>query len=147
MRVHFVPGTGAEVDDTQIEILARLRRQQRLPRHGTTGEQGSIDGLSRDFGGLVYLHWRFSSSLVIPRWPSSPMVAHGGPVSALSSGGLLRRRAPPGDVAHAVSFGVLFVRGPGGDAAGVARSIRDPVLTEDECDGSVQHEQARIEPV
>src|SRR6266478_3473233 len=31
MGVHFVTGTGAEVDDAQIEVVACLRRQQRLP--------------------------------------------------------------------------------------------------------------------
>jgi hypothetical protein len=30
MRVHLVPGPRAEVDDTKVEILAGLRRQQRL---------------------------------------------------------------------------------------------------------------------
>src|SRR2546425_267500 len=57
MGMHFVAGTGAEVDDAQIEILACLRRQQRLPRHGTTREQRSVHGLGRDFGWFVYLHW------------------------------------------------------------------------------------------
>src|SRR3989442_8024153 len=57
MGVHFVPGPGAEVDDAQIEVVACLRRQQRLPRHGTTREQGSVHGLSRDLIGFVYLHW------------------------------------------------------------------------------------------
>src|SRR6266571_2196616 len=35
MGVHLVTGTGAEVDDAQIEVVARLRREQRLPRHRT----------------------------------------------------------------------------------------------------------------
>src|SRR5262245_7329059 len=65
----------------------------------------------------------------------------------LPSGGLTRRRAPPGDEAHAVSFGVLGVHGPGGDAAGVARSILDPFVAEREGHRSVQHQQARVEPV
>src|SRR4029079_5936379 len=39
------------------------------------------------------------------------------------------------------------VHGPGGNAAGVARSIADPVFAEDQCDGSVQHEHARVELV
>src|SRR3989454_7657259 len=57
MSVHFVTRPRAEVDDTQIEVVARLRREQRLPRHRTTGEQGSVHGLSRDLAGFVYLHW------------------------------------------------------------------------------------------
>src|SRR2546426_8907163 len=57
MSVHFVTRTRAEVDHAQIEVVARLRREQRLPRHWTTGEQGSVHGLSRDLAGFVYLHW------------------------------------------------------------------------------------------
>src|SRR5262245_7885 len=65
----------------------------------------------------------------------------------LPSGSLTRRRAPPGDEAHAVSFGVLGVHGPGGNGAGVTRSIRDSLFAEVERDRSVQHQQARVEPV
>src|SRR4029079_10709520 len=79
-----------------------------------------------------------------PRCPTSRRTR---PRRLLSSGFLARHRAPPGNVAHAVSFGVLFVHGPGGNAAGVARSIADPVFAEDQCDGSVQHEHARVELV
>src|SRR5206468_12002612 len=57
VSVHFVTRPRAEVDDTQIEVVARLGREQRLPRHRTTGEQGSVHGLSRDLAGFVYLHW------------------------------------------------------------------------------------------
>ena len=42
MGVHFVPGTGTEVDDTQIKVVAHLRREQRLSRHGTAREQGTV---------------------------------------------------------------------------------------------------------
>ena len=42
MRVHFVPGTGTEIDDTQIKVVAHLRREQRLSRHGTAREQGAV---------------------------------------------------------------------------------------------------------
>src|SRR5262245_18105509 len=42
---------------------------------------------------------------------------------------------------------MLRVHRPGGNAAGVARSIRGPVLAEDERDGSIQHQQAHIERV
>src|SRR5439155_16847076 len=64
MSVHFVTRTRAEVDDAQIEVVARLRREQRLPRHRTTGEQGSVHGLSRDLAGFVYLH----SSILLSRY-------------------------------------------------------------------------------
>ena len=40
MGVHFVPRTGAEVDDGKIKVIAHLRRQQRLSRHGTTVNKG-----------------------------------------------------------------------------------------------------------
>src|SRR5882724_10161103 len=36
MSVHFVTRTRTEVDDAQIEVAARLRREQRLPRHRTS---------------------------------------------------------------------------------------------------------------
>src|SRR5262245_51757035 len=65
----------------------------------------------------------------------------------LVSDHLPRGRAPPGYEANAGGLGVLLVRCPGGDVAGVARPVRDAVLPEDEGDGSVQHEQAGIEPV
>ena len=42
MSVHFVSGTRTEVDDGKIEVIATLRRQQRLPRHVTTREQGTV---------------------------------------------------------------------------------------------------------
>ena len=42
MGVHFVPGTGCEVDDAQIKVVAHLRRDQWLSRHGTAREQGTI---------------------------------------------------------------------------------------------------------
>lgn len=38
MRMHFVPGTGREVDDAQIEVVTHLRREQRLSGHGTARE-------------------------------------------------------------------------------------------------------------
>src|SRR5206468_1269440 len=56
VSVHFVTRPRAEVDDTQIEVVARLGREQRLPRHRTTGEQGSVHGLSWDLARFVYLH-------------------------------------------------------------------------------------------
>src|SRR5437899_6283972 len=56
MSVHLVTRTRAEVDDAQIEVVARLGREQRLPRHRTAGEQGSVHGLSWDLAGFVYLH-------------------------------------------------------------------------------------------
>ena len=43
MGVHFVPGTGTEVDNAQIEVVAHLRREQRLSCHSTAREQGSVD--------------------------------------------------------------------------------------------------------
>ena len=42
MGMHFVAGTGREVDDAQIEVVAHLRREQRLSRHGTAREQGTV---------------------------------------------------------------------------------------------------------
>ena len=42
MRVHFVPGTGTEVDDAQIKVVAHVRCEQRLARHRTTREQGTV---------------------------------------------------------------------------------------------------------
>src|SRR6266508_421180 len=56
MSVHFVTRTGAEVDNAQIEVVARLRREQRLPRHRTTGEQGGVHGLSWDLAGFMHFH-------------------------------------------------------------------------------------------
>jgi hypothetical protein len=38
MGMHFVPGTGSEVDDAQIEIVAHFRREQRLSCHSTARE-------------------------------------------------------------------------------------------------------------
>ena len=43
MGVHFIPSTGCEVDDAQIEVVAHLRREQRLSCHSTAREQGSVD--------------------------------------------------------------------------------------------------------
>src|SRR3989442_12801616 len=65
MSVHFVARTRAEVDDAQIEVVARLGREQRLPCHRTTGEQGSVHGLSWDLAGFVDLH-SFSSQAIVP---------------------------------------------------------------------------------
>src|SRR6266478_4753878 len=56
MSVHLVARTRAEVADAQTEVVARLRREQRLPRHRTTGEQGSVHGLSWDLAGFMHLH-------------------------------------------------------------------------------------------
>src|SRR6266849_7343698 len=106
MGMHFVAGTGAEVDDAQIEILACLRRQQRLPRHGTTREQRSVHGLGRDFGWFVYLHWSILLSgyraYLASRGsvPASQCPCNGasgawsdGPVSAAFAGGAFLRIA------------------------------------------------------
>jgi len=38
MGMHFVPSTGREVDDAQIEVVAHLRREQRLSCHSTARE-------------------------------------------------------------------------------------------------------------
>src|SRR5215475_10895904 len=40
MGVHFVARTGAEVDDTKVEVVIHLRCQQRLSRYWTTGDNG-----------------------------------------------------------------------------------------------------------
>src|SRR5882672_1143175 len=64
VSVHFVTRPSTEVDDAQIEVVARLWREQRLPRHRTAGEQGSVHGLSRDLAGLVYFH----SSILLSRY-------------------------------------------------------------------------------
>src|SRR5262245_31489081 len=69
------------------------------------------------------------------------------PEASLVSSHLPRGRAPSGDETNAGRLGVLLMRCPGGDGAGVARPVRDAVPPEDEGDGSVQHEQASIEPV
>jgi hypothetical protein len=58
MDVQFVPRTGTEVDDGEIEVVAHLWRQQRLSRHGTAREQGTIRWFCRDLIGFDYLHWR-----------------------------------------------------------------------------------------
>src|SRR5919202_4697598 len=59
MGVHFVPGTGCEVDDAQIEVVAHLGREQRLARHGTAREQGAVGWFCGDLVGFDYLrHWR-----------------------------------------------------------------------------------------
>src|SRR5690349_22424541 len=54
--VHLVPGARTEVDDAEVEILAGLRRQERLPGHRATGEQGRVDGFGGNLRGLVDLH-------------------------------------------------------------------------------------------
>jgi hypothetical protein len=54
--VHFVSRTGTEIDDGKIEVIAHLGRQQRLSRHGTAREQGTIRWLRRDRVGFDYLH-------------------------------------------------------------------------------------------
>jgi len=56
MDVHFVPRTSTKVDDGKIEVVATLRRQQRLSRHGTAREQGTIRWFRRDRVGFEYLH-------------------------------------------------------------------------------------------
>src|SRR5262245_12244176 len=52
--VHLVASARAEVDDAEIELVARLGGQQTLTRHVTTGEQGSLDGFSGDLVGLEH---------------------------------------------------------------------------------------------
>jgi hypothetical protein len=56
MDVHFVPRTGTEIDDGKIEVVAHLRRQQRLSRHGTAREQGTIRWFRGNRVGFKYLH-------------------------------------------------------------------------------------------
>jgi hypothetical protein len=53
MRVHFVPGACAKIDDGKVKVVAHLGRQQRLSSHGTpvnkevvTGSAGIASGLS-----------------------------------------------------------------------------------------------------
>src|SRR6266498_5882142 len=60
--VHFVPRTGTEVDDGKIKVVAHLRRQQRLSRHRTTCEQGTIRWFCGDRVGFDYFHW----SILLP---------------------------------------------------------------------------------
>src|SRR5919109_141478 len=55
MGVHFVAGTGREVDDAQIEVVAHLRREQRLARHSTAREQGTTRGFCGNLVGFEYL--------------------------------------------------------------------------------------------
>src|SRR5438132_10377882 len=57
MDVHFVPRTGTEIDDGKIKVVAHLRRQQCLSRHGTAREQGTIRRFGGDCVGFEYLHW------------------------------------------------------------------------------------------
>jgi hypothetical protein len=57
MGVHFVSGTSAEVDDGKIKVVATLRRQQRLSRHGTAREQGTIRWFRRNRVGFEYFHF------------------------------------------------------------------------------------------
>src|SRR5262245_34910397 len=56
MDVHFVPCTNTEVDDGKIEVVAHLRRQQRLSRHGAAREQGTICWFRGNRVGFEYLH-------------------------------------------------------------------------------------------
>src|SRR6516162_9585053 len=56
MDVHFVPRTGAEIDNGKIKVVAHLRRQQRLSRHRTAREQGTIRWFRGDRVGFDYLH-------------------------------------------------------------------------------------------
>src|SRR5262245_34040419 len=44
-------------DDGKIEVVAHLRRQQRLSCYVTTCEQGTIRWFRRDCVGFDYLHW------------------------------------------------------------------------------------------
>ena len=48
MDMHLVSCTSAEIHDGEIEVVAHLRRQQRLSRHGTPREQGTIRWFRRD---------------------------------------------------------------------------------------------------
>src|SRR5215471_6465410 len=57
MDVHFVPRPGTEIDDGKIEVVAHLRRQQRLSRPGASCEQGTIRRFPRDRVGFEYFHW------------------------------------------------------------------------------------------
>src|ERR1700752_1001367 len=91
MGVHFVPRAWGEVDDAQVEILARFGCQQRLARHGTTGEQGGVDRLSRDLVGLVHLHGAFSFTLIATIYTRPTFRATGHGVNAASSLDLPRR--------------------------------------------------------
>jgi hypothetical protein len=56
MSVHFVPGAGAEIDHGKTKVFTHLRRQQRLSRHGTAREQGTIRWFRRDRVGFEYFH-------------------------------------------------------------------------------------------
>src|SRR5262249_1975724 len=67
VRVHLVPRARAEIDDAQIEVLACLGREQRLPCHWTAGEQGSVHGLSWDLARSVHFHGAFSSWAIVSR--------------------------------------------------------------------------------
>ena len=55
VSVYLVTRTRAEVDDAQIEVVARLGREQRLPRHRTAGEQGSVSAPLGNLVGAVYI--------------------------------------------------------------------------------------------
>src|SRR5215470_1735366 len=78
---------------------------------------------------------------------SSQARSFGGLGHCLSRRGLARRGAPPRDVAHAARVGMLLVHGARRNGAGIARSVRDSIGSEDERDGSLEHEQARVELV
>jgi hypothetical protein len=56
MGVHLVAGTGTKINDGKIEVIAHLRRQQRLSRHGTAREQGGIRWFRGDCVGFEYFH-------------------------------------------------------------------------------------------
>ena len=73
MGVHLVPGTGTEVDDGKIKVIAHLRRQQGLSCHGTTREQGTIRWFAGISSGLSTFIGRPPSSL----WFFSCMVNSG----------------------------------------------------------------------
>src|SRR5262245_50550678 len=67
MDVHFVPCTNTEIDDGKIKVVAHLRRQQRLSRHGTAREQGTICWFRGNRVGFEYFH----SSILLPDSGSS----------------------------------------------------------------------------
>src|SRR4029077_719027 len=56
MNMHLIPRTSAEINYGKIEVVAHLRRQQCLSRHGTAREQGTIRWFRGDRVGFDYLH-------------------------------------------------------------------------------------------
>ena len=56
MNMHLIPCTSAEIHYGKIEVVAHLRRQQCLSRHGTAREQGTIRWFRRDGVRFKYLH-------------------------------------------------------------------------------------------